>query len=98
MPTGSLISCLKIFARGLGFSLVLFSGSCLSFLFDWDVRFLPDVILGDLDSLRDDVRKYYEVQVLLLSALPMKIHAHYSIFFLSFKGSVCDQGEWPGQH
>lgn len=26
-------------------------------------RYLPDLIKGDLDSLRDDVKKYYESQV-----------------------------------
>jgi thiamine pyrophosphokinase len=46
-------------------------------------RYLPDLIKGDLDSLRGDVRKYYASQVVVLLAESLLSHTPKPEFFFS---------------
>jgi hypothetical protein len=53
--------------------------------------YIPDIIKGDLDSLRDDVRRYYETRVSVVVKLAAEPLARargnsHLFFFLSKKG------------
>lgn len=58
-----------------------------------DTRFLPDTIKGDLDSLRDDVRAYYENKVCLWRQIELVCWAHYCRFYQGTK-VIHDESEY----